>query len=173
MNDVVQHYLRAATVGGNPQEPQPTTLCKCCNDVNNENKRRKAGAHHTHSPIERQLPYPVNPGHPPMPGNTLYKAPKYEETKTQHYSAELGMYRTESPELLSDSRHVPEYEDAMLDSRKIFVTHPAKQSLYTNWGVRKDLEQYGHDRHLAEDVVHASSNFIDSMEKLKKMSTPR
>ena len=53
------------------------------------------------------------------------------------------------------------------DTRTVFVTHPAKKSLYSNWGLNEEVGGFSRDRYMAEDVVVASSNYIKSMERLK------
>ena len=165
---LVDHYLQSATLGAsNPMEPQPNALCKCCSDINDINKRRQMEKN-TH----RHL-HPLCSEHPELPHASNYKSTSYEDAKTQDYSADFGIFRTESPELLSDSNYhtIPEYEQRLLDQRKIFVTHPAKKTLYSNWGVQNELEEFSYDRQVAESVVQASSNFVNAMEKLKEMGS--
>ena len=165
---VVDHYLQSATLGAaNPMEPQPNALCKCCSDINDINRRR-----HMEKSTQRYL-QPLQSQHPQLPNAIQYKPTSYEESKAQVYSADYGIFRTESPELLSDSnyRQIPEYEHHVQDRRKVFVTHPAKNTLYSNWGVQNELETFGYDRAIAENVVQASLNFIDAMEKLKQMGS--
>lgn len=160
---VVDQYLQSVSLGADPMEPQPNALCKCCSDVNDVN-RRKQMERRTHAHYRQQGE------HPALPNAPKYQPMTHEEAKAQDYTADYGIFRTESPQLLSDSNYhiIPDYEQKMLDSRKVFVTHPAKQTLYSSWGVQNELETMGYDRQIAENVVQASSNFIDAMDKLKK-----
>ena len=159
---VVNQYLQTSRLVLNPQLPQPSAVCKCCTEINSVNRK--------HLLERRTHPHIHEPAPAHNTGSSVGASKSSEVLPAAVYSADLGIYRTESPELMSDStqHRAPEYEDHLLDRRTVFVTHPSKKTLYSEWGVKRELDDIAADRKLAENVVEASSNFITAMERLRK-----
>ena len=159
IDEVVNQYLQTSTLVLNPQLPQPSAVCKCCTEINSLNRK--------HLLERRTHPHLHDNTHP---NNPLVSSKSNEVLPASVYSADIGMFRTESPELLSDSTQhkIPEYEDTLLDKKTVFVTQPAKKMLYSRWGVQQEVDAIAADRKLAENVVEASSNFITAMDRLRK-----
>ena len=183
IDDVVKHYLHAATIGGNPMEPQPNVMCECCMDINDENKRKKTGTHldngaeHSlhYKPIPGTKPTtPVVPTVPPVQPSTRKKSKQvrftHQEKDDSNYDIPFFRSEYEGPEMVVPRHYTgPDPDEDALEARTLFVTHPAKKQLYSDWGVAREVGTYGKERHIAEDVVEASSKYIDSMQRLRKI----
>lgn len=154
-------YLKQAEEGKKQSWLAPEHLCECCMDVNQINIQRAK---------DMQTMHPTG-GYEQTPAEGTTTAPPVLKPKDKrvHFKGEPEVYqgqihRSPTPELSDAFRLDPELQK---QPQNIFLTHPSKDFLFSEWHLEQERGRYRRDRLMADDVLEASSKLVSSMNKLQ------